>query len=68
MPGDVGKKEPDQAVVWIFQEAEAVRGSEGNIFNSRAEICTLISQTHLTLEVKALASLASVTGNTATKN
>ena len=68
MPKGVVKKQSNRAAVWTFQEAEAVRGSEGNIFNSRAEICTLLSQTHLTLEVKVLASLASVTGNTATKN
>ena len=31
----VVKKQPDQAAVWIFQEAEAVGGSEVNSFDSR---------------------------------
>jgi hypothetical protein len=42
----VMEKLPDRAAVWIFQEAEVVGGSEVDSFNSRAEICTLRSQTH----------------------
>jgi hypothetical protein len=46
MPEGVVEKQPDRAAVWTFQEAEAVGGSEVDSFNSRAEICTLRSQTH----------------------
>src|SRR5271156_6742310 len=46
MPEGVVEKLPDRAAVWTFQEAEAVGGSEVDSFNSRAEICTLRSQTH----------------------
>jgi hypothetical protein len=45
MPEGVVEKQPDRAAVWTFQEAEAVGGSEVDSFNSRAEICTLRSQT-----------------------
>jgi hypothetical protein len=40
------EKQPDRAAVLTFQKAEAVGGSKVDSFNSRAEICTLRSQTH----------------------
>jgi hypothetical protein len=40
------EKQPDRAAVWTFQEAEAVSGSEVISFNSKAETCTLRSQTY----------------------
>ena len=46
MPEGVVETQPDRAAVWTFQEAEAVGGSEVISFNSRAEICTLRSQTY----------------------
>ena len=46
MPKGVVEKQPNRAAVWTFQEAEAVGGSEVDSFNSRAEICTLRSQTY----------------------
>jgi hypothetical protein len=35
MPEGVVEKQPDRTAVWIFQEAEAVSGSEVDNFNSR---------------------------------
>jgi hypothetical protein len=46
MPEGVVEKQPDRAAVWTFYEAEAVGDSEVISFNSRAEICTLRSQTY----------------------
>src|SRR5271168_1691441 len=46
MPEGVVEKQPGRAAVWTFQEAEAIGGSEVISFNSRAEICTLRSQTY----------------------
>jgi hypothetical protein len=45
IPEGVVEKQLDRAAVWTFQEAEVVGGSEIDSFNSRAEICTLRSQT-----------------------
>jgi hypothetical protein len=35
MPKGVVEKQPNRAVVWTFQEAEAVGGSEVDSFNSK---------------------------------
>ena len=35
MPKGVVEKQPNQAAVWTFQEAEAVGGSEVDSFNSK---------------------------------
>jgi hypothetical protein len=35
MPESVVEKQPDREAVWIFQEVEAVGGSEVDSFNSR---------------------------------
>jgi hypothetical protein len=45
MPEDVVEKQPDRAAVEIFQEAEAVGGSEVNSFNRKVngKVNTLLS-------------------------